>query len=117
MGRSVRQPRRRPLQVGLGLAVLQQITGINAIIYYADEIFPAAGFTTPSAQTMATTWAVGAVNVAATFIAIAFIDRLGRRKLLLAGLRADQAAPAELSVAIPCAGPIAGVDIARWLTP
>ena len=77
---------RRPLLVGVGLAVFQQITGINAIIYYADQIFQAAGFTTQAAQTTVTTWAVGGVNVAATFIAIAFIDRLGRRKLLLAGL-------------------------------
>jgi SP family galactose:H+ symporter-like MFS transporter len=77
---------RRPLLVGVGLAVFQQITGINAIIYYADQIFQAAGFTTQAAQTSVTTWAVGGVNVAATFIAIAFIDRLGRRKLLLAGL-------------------------------
>ena len=77
---------RRPLMVGIGLAVFQQITGINAIIYYADQIFQAAGFMTQAAQTTVTTWAVGGVNVAATFIAIAFIDRLGRRKLLLAGL-------------------------------
>ena len=77
---------RRPLLVGIGLAVFQQITGINAIIYYADQIFAAAGFATRAAQTTVTTWAVGGVNVAATFIAIAFIDRLGRRKLLLAGL-------------------------------
>ncbi len=77
---------RRPLLVGVGLAVFQQITGINAIIYYADQIFQAAGFTTQAAQTTVTTWAVGGVNVAATFIAIAFIDKLGRRKLLLAGL-------------------------------
>jgi SP family galactose:H+ symporter-like MFS transporter len=77
---------RRPLLVGVGLAVFQQITGINAIIYYADQIFAAAGFVSRSSQTMATTWAVGGVNVAATFIAIALIDRLGRRRLLLAGL-------------------------------
>ena len=77
---------RRPLVIALGLAVFQQITGINAIIYYADQIFAAAGFASQHAQTTATTWAVGGVNVAATFIAIAFIDRLGRRPLLLAGL-------------------------------
>ena len=77
---------RTPLKIGLGLAVLQQITGINAIIYYSDEIFAAAGFTTPAAQTEATTWAIGGVNVLSTFIAIAFIDRLGRRPLLIAGL-------------------------------
>ncbi len=77
---------RRPLAIAVGLAVYQQITGINAIIYYADSIFAAAGFASPAAQTLATTWAIGAVNVLATFIAIAFIDRLGRRPLLLAGL-------------------------------
>lgn len=77
---------RRPLVIALGLAIFQQITGINAIIYYANQIFAAAGFATPEEQTTATTWAVGGVNVAATFIAIAFIDKLGRRPLLLAGL-------------------------------
>ena len=77
---------RRPLMIGIGLAVFQQITGINAIIYYADQIFGAAGFVTQSSQTTVTTWAIGGVNVLATLIAIAFIDRLGRRKLLLAGL-------------------------------
>jgi MFS transporter, SP family, galactose:H+ symporter len=77
---------REPLKVGLGLAVLQQVTGINAIIYYSNNIFAAAGFSTPAAQADATTWAIGAVNVLATFIALAFIDRLGRRPLLMAGL-------------------------------
>jgi sugar porter (SP) family MFS transporter len=85
--RDVFAPRwRTPLKIGLGLAVLQQITGINAIIYYSDRIFAAAGFATPAAQTEATTWAIGGVNVLSTFIAIAFIDRLGRRPLLVAGL-------------------------------
>jgi sugar porter (SP) family MFS transporter len=77
---------RRPLLIGVGLAVFQQITGINAVIYYADQIFAAAGFSTLAAQTTVTTWAIGGVNVLSTFIAIAFIDGLGRRKLLLAGL-------------------------------
>ncbi len=77
---------RRPLVIALGLAIFQQITGINAIIYYANQIFAEAGFDSPAAQTMATTWAIGAVNVAATFIAIAYIDRIGRRPLLLIGL-------------------------------
>ena len=77
---------RKPLMVGVGLAVFQQITGINAIIYYADKIFDAAGFTTIAGQTAATTWAIGGVNVLATLIAVAFVDRLGRKPLLLAGL-------------------------------
>lgn len=77
---------RRPLMIGVGLAVFQQITGINAVIYYADKIFAAAGFATPADQAAATTWAIGGVNVLATFVAVAYVDRFGRRPLLLAGL-------------------------------
>jgi sugar porter (SP) family MFS transporter len=77
---------RRALWVGIGLAVFQQITGINAIIYYANEIFAEAGFTTAEAQAKATLYAVGLVNVLATLIAVAWVDRFGRRPLLLTGL-------------------------------
>ena len=70
---------RRPLMIGIGLAVFQQITGINAIIYYANQIFASAGFALSSQATL-TTWAIGGVNVAATVIALAFVDRWGRRK-------------------------------------
>ena len=77
---------RRPLLIGVGLAVFQQITGINAIIYYADKIFAAAGFDSAAQQTAATTWAIGAVNVLATLIAVAFVDKVGRKPLLLVGL-------------------------------
>lgn len=77
---------RRPLLIAVGLAVFQQITGINAIIYYANQIFASAGLDTVASRAAVTTWAIGAVNVLATLIAIAFIDRVGRRKLLLAGL-------------------------------
>jgi len=77
---------RKPLPVGLGLAIFQQVTGINAIIYYADQIFGAAGFASEASRTSVTTWAVGGVNVLATLIAIGFIDHLGHRRLLLTGL-------------------------------
>ncbi len=76
---------RRPLVIGVTLAVLQQLTGINAIIYYADKIFAAAGFASPTSQSLATLWAVGAVNVIATFVAVAWVDRFGRKPLLLIG--------------------------------
>ncbi len=99
---------RTPLKIGLGLAVLQQITGINAIIYYSDNIFAAAGFTTPAAQTAATTWAIGAVNVLSTFIAIAFIDRLGRRPLLIAGLTGMALSLAAVGFAFEQSGKIGG---------
>lgn len=78
--------RRAPLKIGIGLAIFQQVTSINAIAYYADTIFAAAGFTSVAGQTAATTWAIGGVNVLATLIAVAFVDRLGRKPLLVAGL-------------------------------
>ncbi|MEV0272257.1 sugar porter family MFS transporter [Hamadaea sp. NPDC050747] len=77
---------RAPLVLGVGLAIFQQFTGINAVIYYSDKIFAAAGFSTPQQQTAATTWCIGVVNVLATFIAVAYVDRLGRRPLIFAGL-------------------------------
>jgi SP family galactose:H+ symporter-like MFS transporter len=77
---------RHPLTVAIGLAIFQQITGINAIIYYANQIFASAGFATEASRATVTTWAIGGVNVLATLIAIAFIDHMGRRLLLLAGL-------------------------------
>ena len=76
---------RRPLVIGVMLAVLQQFTGINAIIYYADKIFAAAGFGSPASQSLATLWAIGAVNVVSTFVAVAWVDRFGRKPLLLIG--------------------------------
>ena len=48
-----------PLMVGLGLAIFRQVTGINAIIYYADPIFSAAGFGTEASRTTVTMWAIG----------------------------------------------------------
>jgi MFS transporter, SP family, galactose:H+ symporter len=76
---------RRPLIIGVTLAVLQQFTGINAVIYYADKIFAAAGFSSPTGQSLATLLAIGLVNVVATFIAVAYVDRFGRKPLLLIG--------------------------------
>jgi MFS family permease len=76
---------RRPLVVAGTLAVLQQLTGINAIIYYADTIFAAAGFNSPTSQSLATLWAIGGVNVVATLVAVLWVDRFGRKPLLLIG--------------------------------
>ncbi len=59
---------------------------IRDSIYYANEIFARAGFATAEDQAQATLYAIGLVNVLATFIAIAYVDRFGRRPLLLAGL-------------------------------
>ncbi len=70
---------------GAMLGFIQQVTGINAIIYYAPTIFQMAGFHDASSSILATV-GVGVVNVASTVVAIFLIDRLGRRPLLLSGL-------------------------------
>lgn len=70
--------------VGVFLALFSQITGINAIIYYAPEIFKSAGLGTDSA--LLQTVLIGVVNTIFTFVAIGFIDKIGRKKLLLIGV-------------------------------
>jgi SP family galactose:H+ symporter-like MFS transporter len=76
---------RGPLVVGVGLAIFQQITGINTVIYFAPVIFQAAGISSASSAILATA-GVGVVNVAMTVVAIRLIDKVGRRVLLLSGL-------------------------------
>jgi sugar porter (SP) family MFS transporter len=76
-------PRLRPaLIVGVGLAAFQQITGINTVIYFAPQIFQAAGLSSASVAILATA-GVGVVNVALTVAAMWLVDRVGRRPLLL----------------------------------
>ena len=74
--------------VGVGLAVAQQITGINTVIYYAPTIFKFAGLSSTSAAILASV-GVGVVNVALTLVAMQLIDRVGRRPLLLVSLADD----------------------------
>jgi len=76
---------RLPLIVGIGLAVFQQVTGINTVIYFAPVIFQASGLSSASAAILATA-GIGVVNVLMTLIAIWLVDRVGRRVLLLSGL-------------------------------
>ncbi len=76
---------RRPLIIGIGLAIFQQFTGINTVIYYAPTIFQLAGLHSASAAILATV-GVGVVNVLLTIVALRILDRAGRRPLLLWGL-------------------------------
>jgi MFS transporter, SP family, galactose:H+ symporter len=72
---------RRPLIIGIGLAMFQQITGINTVIYFAPTIFQSAGLSSAATSILATA-GVGAVNVVMTIVSIRLIDHLGRRQLL-----------------------------------
>ena len=67
--------------VGMALAALQQFTGINVVFYYGSVLWQAAGFT--EADALLTNVISGSVNVLFTFVAIALVDRVGRKPLLL----------------------------------
>jgi sugar porter (SP) family MFS transporter len=74
---------RKPIVLAILIAAFNQLSGINAILYYLRDIFAAAGF-----SDLRNEWqqvAVGAANLIATIVALQVIDRVGRRKLLLIG--------------------------------
>jgi sugar porter (SP) family MFS transporter len=80
------EPSLRPaLVAGIGLAIFQQIVGINTVIYYAPVIIQSAGISSASGAILATA-GIGLVNVLMTIVAMRLIDRLGRKPLLLTGI-------------------------------
>jgi sugar porter (SP) family MFS transporter len=85
------------LVVGIGLAILQQVTGINTVIYYAPTIVQFTGVDSSSAAILASV-AVGVVNVGMTVVAIRLLDRAGRRPLLLVGTTVMGLALAALGI-------------------
>ncbi len=72
------------MTIGIVIAILQQITGINSVFFYAPMIFEQSGIGTDAAFMQAVL--VGIVNLVATIVAILLIDKLGRRPLMIAGL-------------------------------
>lgn len=86
-------PSVRPaLIVGVGLFVLQQLSGINAVIYFAPTVFQHSGFDSHATQLLATI-GIGLVNTLMTFAGMALIDRIGRRALLFLGFAGTAAGP------------------------
>jgi len=73
----------KPIYLAVTVAAFNQLAGINAILYYLNDIFGMAGFSKMSGDLQAV--AVGAMNLLATFLAMTVIDRLGRKTLLLIG--------------------------------
>ncbi|CAL9333437.1 Major myo-inositol transporter IolT [Streptomyces sp. enrichment culture] len=74
---------RRLMLVGFGIAIVQQITGVNTIMYYGTQILTDAGFASDSALTA--NIANGVISVAATFVGIWLLGRVDRRPMLLTG--------------------------------
>ncbi|VEB38176.1 D-xylose proton symporter [Legionella sainthelensi] len=79
-----RNPLLPVLLLGTMLFCLQQLSGINVIIYFAPEIFKNLGLNSTTGQILATI-GIGLVNLLVTIIAILSVDKIGRRKLLLFG--------------------------------
>ena len=75
---------RNAVFLGICLQAIQQLTGINVIMYYAPEIFKIAGFASQAQESWGTV-IVGVVNVLATFIAIGFVDKWGRKPIMYCG--------------------------------
>ncbi|HTL58675.1 MAG TPA: sugar porter family MFS transporter [Candidatus Limnocylindrales bacterium] len=73
----------KPVLIAVVLMACSQFCGINAIIYYSTKIFESAGAVKNAAFT-STVW-IGLINLLFTFVAIAFVDRAGRKPLLLIG--------------------------------
>lgn len=76
---------RKPLVAGIGLAIFQQVTGVNAIIYYTPIIMQTAGFHSPSRAILAT-FIIGSMSALFAVGAMPLLDRVGRRPLLLIGI-------------------------------
>ncbi|HSW49451.1 MAG TPA: MFS transporter, partial [Bryobacteraceae bacterium] len=74
---------RLPILLAITIGMFNQLTGINAILYYLNDIFARAGFDKVSSDLQAV--AIGFTNLVFTLIAMSLIDRLGRKKLLLVG--------------------------------
>jgi MFS transporter, SP family, arabinose:H+ symporter len=74
---------RFPIFLAITIGMFNQLAGINAILYYLNDIFAAAGFNEVSGELGPV--AVGAMNLCATLLAMTVIDKLGRKTLLLIG--------------------------------
>ncbi len=74
---------RLPVLLAILIAMFNQLSGINAILYYLNDIFARAGFDKVSSDLQAV--AIGATNLLATILAMSVIDRLGRKQMLLIG--------------------------------
>lgn len=76
-----------PIFLAITIGLFNQFTGINAILYYLNDIFAAAGFSKVSADVQSV--AIGAANLIATMVGVSIIDKLGRKTLLLIGAAGD----------------------------
>ena len=102
---------RRAVIVGVGLGFFQRVTGIDAAFFYAPTIFKQAGFDNVSLGILAGA-GVGAALLIGQLVGMAFVDRAGRRPLLLIGVFGAALCMASLGIAFMMPG---GSVVAQWL--
>lgn len=100
---------RKPMLLAVTIAAFNQLSGINAILYYSNDIFAAAGFGKMSADLQSVM--IGATNLVFTLLALTVIDRVGRRTLLLIG-SIGMVAALSATAAIQLSG--SGRDLLLW---
>jgi len=94
--------------IGIALSVFQQLVGINVIFYYSSTLWQSVGFTEEDALTQTVITSV--TNIVVTLVAIALIDRIGRRKLLLIGSAGMVLSLGALAVVFGTAPLVPGAD-------
>jgi SP family sugar:H+ symporter-like MFS transporter len=92
--------------IGTALSMFQQFVGINSIFYYGDVLWQSVGFS--STDSLRNNVVTGVINILATLVAIAFVDRAGRRPLLLWGSAGMVATLAALVLAFATASHVQG---------
>lgn len=95
--------------IAMGLFFLQQLSGINAVIYYAPQIFAGTGFADTSGQLLATV-GIGVTNVLMTLVGMWLIDKAGRRSLLVIGFSGTAIGLLMLTYSHSAVGDIAGLS-------
>jgi len=78
-----KKPYKKIIFIGIFVGIINQLTGIGVVFYYSSQIFSIAGFSTDNS--MAQSVILGITNLVFTLLAMSIIDKVGRKKLLLAG--------------------------------
>lgn len=110
-----RRAARPALLAGLGLAIIQAITGINVIMYYSTFIFEIAGFTGSGASELNSV-VIGVVNMATTVVAIRLVNRFPRRRLLLVGTAGMVVSLLVAGLALLVSSSAGSGGLAGWVT-
>ena len=104
---------RRPLLVGILLAILQQVTGINVFLYFGTTIFKTMSASTGVDAGMLQQIIVGGASALSTVVAIATVDRWGRKPLMFVG--AAGMGLSLLAMGLMAQKPSAPGDVSRWM--